>query len=274
MSFSKYKFGVTQGRLTKSSELQRFPYEAWQLEFGNASEIGISYIELLSEENFNPNNPLWSSLGRAEIKNLCKNNKLDLYSIVCDYSIAHSLIDDFENNSCAHYTKNLFPAAYDLGCNIIVLPLMEESNIDAKNMYKFKNVLEYLSNEANNQNIKICLETHLKSSDIVDLLISINKENIKAVFDTGNRVLLDEDMYSEILTLKKYLKHVHIKDKNIEGNNVILGEGLVKFKDVFSALNKINYCGSLTFETQRGTEPIKTHKFSINLCNSFINDVK
>ena len=120
MSISKYKFGVTQGRLTKSTELQRFPQEAWQLEFVNASNLGISFIELLSEKSFNPSNPLWSTSGRSEIKNLCSNNKINAYSIVCDRSIEHSLIDDFNNNSCNHYINNLFLAASDLACSIVV----------------------------------------------------------------------------------------------------------------------------------------------------------
>ena len=274
MPNNKYKFGATQGRLTKSPELQRFPSESWQLEFPNASKLGISYIELLSEKSFNPNNPLWSSSGRAELKNLCKKNKLDMHSIVCDYSLEHSIIYDYNNNSCSHHTNALFSAASDLGCDLVVLPLMDESNIDSNNMHQFIEILDFLSNEAMKHKIIICLETHLKSSEIIDLLGSINKDNIKAVFDTGNRVLYEEYLYTEILLLNKYLKHVHIKDKDIAGKSVMLGEGLVNFAEVFSALDEINYKGSLNFETQRGSDPLKTHEFSINLCNSFINDVK
>ncbi len=274
MSISKYKFGVTQGRLTKSTELQRFPQEAWQLEFVNASNLGISFIELLSEKSFNPSNPLWSTSGRSEIKNLCSNNKINAYSIVCDRSIEHSLIDDFNNNSCNHYINNLFLAASDLACSIVVLPLMEESYIDSDNMHKFSDTLNFLSNEAMKHNITICLETHLKSRDLLDLFELMNKDNIKAVFDTGNRCILDENIYSETLILNKYLKHVHIKDKDIDGNNVILGDGLANFKDFFLALNEINYSGPLVFETQRTSNPIRNHEISINLCNSFINNVK
>ena len=42
------KFGISQGRLTKSEQLQRFPSEDWQAEFYNAQKVGINFIELFT----------------------------------------------------------------------------------------------------------------------------------------------------------------------------------------------------------------------------------
>jgi len=267
------KFGVSQGRLTESNELQRFPAEAWQLEFINASKLGISFIELLTEREFNKNNPVWSNQGRKEIKDLAKANDCEIYSICVDYIINHSLLNDTNKDTLTH-VEEVFSVASELGCSIVVLPLLEKSNIEKNNMNKFKEIFMYLSDKAEDFGITICIESLLNSQDFVKFLDMLGKKNVKAVFDTGNRASFNEELYSEILILDQHIEHVHIKDKNSKGENVILGTGLVNFRDVFAALKKINYIGPLNFETTRGVNPIKTAEFHINLCNFFSNEVK
>ena len=73
------KFGISQGRLTPSDQLQRFPSEAWQLEFSNAKKIGLTFIELLTERHFNKNNPVWSSIGRQEIRGACATSGCEIF---------------------------------------------------------------------------------------------------------------------------------------------------------------------------------------------------
>jgi len=263
------KFGISQGRLTESNELQRFPYESWQDEFSNASKLNISFIELLTERKYNKNNPVWSKNGREEIKNLCAANNLEIYSICVDYIIDHSLLND--KSSTTHLEK-IFMAASELGCKIVILPLLEESNIDANNSDQFIDILNYLSDKAQESGLIICIESILNSTDLAKFLGLLNKKNVKSVFDTGNRALKTRNLYSEITILKNYIAHVHIKDKDMYGENVILGTGLVNFSEIFSALHDINYKGPLNFETTRGSDPLKTAAFHINFCNFFTDN--
>ena len=65
---------------------------------------------------------------------------------------------------------------------------------------------------------------------------------------------------------------MHILDKDMYGENVILGTGLVNFSEIFSALHDINYKGPLNFETTRGSDPLKTAAFHINFCNFFTDN--
>ena len=265
------KFGISQGRLTESNELQRFPYESWQDEFSNASKLNISFIELLTERKYNKDNPVWSENGRQEIQNLCVSNNLEIYSICVDYIIDHSLVNKEASKT---HVENIFIAASELGCRIVILPLLEESNLDANNSEKFIDVLSYLSDKAEEYGLIICIESVLNSTDLVNFLDLLNKRNIRSVFDTGNRALETSDLYSEIIILKNYISHVHIKDKDINGENVILGTGLVNFSEIFSALSEINYKGPLNFETTRGSNPLKTAAFHINFCNFFTENAE
>ena len=265
-----WKYGISQGRLTQSKELQRFPSESWQQEFYDASLLGICFIELLTERQFNKDNPVWSEAGRQEIKQIANLNNCEIYSICADYIIDHSLLDD---PSALNHLNDLLIAAHDLGCSLVILPMLEESAIDNKNMSSYVNILSYLSKKAFKYNLILCIESLLKSSNLVSFLDTVNETNLKAVFDTGNRVIETNDLRNEILILGDYIKHIHIKDKNKNGENVILGTGLVDFSEVFLGLNDINYVGALNFETTRGSNPLETAKYHINLCNFFTSEV-
>lgn len=266
------KFGVSQGRLTKSKQLQRFPSEDWQAEFFNAQKLGISFVELLTEREFNNDNPVWSTHGRQEIKDVCAATKCEIYSICIDYIINHSLLDD---RTALENVLRVFAVAGDLGCKVVIFPLLEESNLEFSNSQQFAEMFILLSAEAAKHNLMICVETLMKASDLVEFLERVNRDNVKAVFDTGNRVVIPDgnDLYDEILRLDCYIEHVHIKDKNDSGENVILGTGLVDFRTVFSALRRINYQGPLNFETTRGRDPLATAAFHMLLCKFFQDEV-
>ena len=60
------------------------------------------------------------------------------------------------------------------------------------------------------------------------------------------------------MDLGDVISHVHIKDKDLNGDNVVLGTGLVDFYSIMEALNQINYTNPLIFETHRGKDPIQT----------------
>ena len=115
--------------------------------------------------------------------------------------------------------------------------------------------------------MSLCLETILEGKDLLIVLNKLNSKNIKVVFDTGNRIAFGHKIFDDILILKDKIEHIHIKDKNMEDQNVILGTGKVNFLEVFRALKKINFTKSFTFETRRGLDPINTCKFNINFIN-------
>jgi len=268
------KFGISQGRLTSSSQLQRFPSEAWQMEFSNAEKLGITFIELLTERQFNKDNPVWSESGRREIADVCAATNREIYSICIDYIIDHSMLNDVSRATLNHVEQVLL-AAGDLGCEVVIFPLLEKSNLDLNSVDQFVDIFVELSAKASKYGLTICVESLMKANDLVAFLEKVNKDNVKAVFDTGNRVIERDghDLHGEILRLNKFIKHIHIKDKNNEGENVILGTGLVDFRSVFSALRDIDYRGPLNFETTRGRDPLETAAFHISLCEFLRNDV-
>ena len=100
-----------------------------------------------------------------------------------------------------------------------------------------------IANANEESEMVLCLETILNGDDLIFLLEALNHSNIKVVFDTGNRIAFGHNLFDDIIKLRDRIKHVHLKDKNIDNKNVLLGTGLVNFSSVFKALKTIDYRG-------------------------------
>ena len=95
-------------------------------------------------------------------------------------------------------------------------------------------------------NLVVCLETH---GDIVDtgrkaadLMAKINHPLIRFNYDTGNTYYYAKgkiDIAEDLKYGLPYIAHIHLKDINIDGNNVkytAIGEGDLDFPAIFSTL--------------------------------------
>ncbi len=269
---SNVEFGIVQGRLIQSPKdcLQWFPQENWESEFFLASAVGYNYIELIAERQHNKDNPIWTDNGIRRIKTLTERNKLSLRVVCNDYIIDHSLTGNKRNIEQA---VTLISQAKLLGIQKLILPLFEKSELTDNNFDSYKEVLREIAAAAQENNILVSLETILNGKSLLNLLEFLDHSNINCVFDTGNRIAFGHDVYSDILLLGKQIHHVHIKDKNDQNENVLLGTGKVNFYKVFESLSRIGFCGSYTFETTRGKDPVRTAKYNLQFVNYFMEEV-
>ena len=244
--------------------------DRWRDEFNTASSIGLNYIELIAEVQYNQDNPIWTDNGIKEIKQLVKDNDLTLHSLCNDYIVENSfLLEEVIQQNII-----LISQGNKLGVEKYIMPFFESSELTTDNMQEYVKPIRRVAKVANDKNIAVCLETILTGQELIELLNLINMTNVKVVYDTGNRVAFGHDLSSDIRLLGNSIAHVHIKDKNKDNINVLLGTGLVDFGSVFYALNDINYAGPYTFETTRGTDPINTAKYNMNLVNFFKSNSK
>ncbi len=264
-------FGIVQGRLTTppGNELQWFPQEEWDKEFELASKLGMHYIELIVERQHNIHNPIWDDYGIEKIKNLAGENNLILHAFCNDYIIDHCLI---KSKKVVDQTLKLIIKGKQLKLEKLIIPLFENSELTISNYKSYASALQELGDAAKENDILICLETLLSGEKLLEVIKFFDHPNIFCVFDTGNRIAYNHDIYSDILHLGDYIKHVHLKDKTNQGENVLLGTGQVNFQKVFQSLIEINYNGPYTFETTRGSNPIETAKYNLLFANFFINE--
>lgn len=263
-------YGIVQGRLSvpPTGKLQWFPQNCWEKEFEIAKKIGFDFIELLTERSFNSENPFWSVNGREKIKQISRDKGLKIYSSCADYIIDHCIYGD-DGDKVKEHLLDFLQASADLGCKVVVLPFLEESDLNIESFPKLVPILKQIASKISDFDLNICIESLLDGADLKNFLEQVNVPNVKCVFDTGNRIIKNRDLKSEILILQNWIGHVHIKDKLESGENVLLGTGNVNFNDVFIALKTIEYDGPLVFETTRGKCPLETSKYHMMLCEFF-----
>ena len=263
----KLKFGICQGRLTipKNNQLQYFPQGKWEEEIKIAKSLGYDYIELLSERQHNNENPLWSNSNPSYLKEAIYKYNLNSYSACLDYIIEHKIIDKNKiNQNNLDYTINFIKKAANVGTKLIVLPLLEASNIDKDNITTFIDYLNKTTDCAQQYNIMVTIESLENSDVLIELVDSVKNENIGVVYDTGNRALTCDKPLDEIKKLNSRIKHIHLKDIRKNIGNVPIGTGVVDFKNIFILLNDIKYNGCFSFENHRGKDPIETAIHNIN----------
>ena len=264
---SSNRFGIVQGRLTQSPPgcLQWFPQDSWQTEFDTASKIGIDYIELIAEVQHNPKNPIWTDSGVLDIKRLAKKNNLTLHALCNDYIIENHFLEE----GVISQNIDLIKQARKIGIEKYILPFFENSELSLDNMQDYIEPIRKVAKAAYDSDITVCLETILTGKELLKLLKLIDLPNVKVVYDTGNRVAFGHDLPADIILLGENIAHVHIKDKNNNNENTLLGTGLVDFESVFFAFDNIGYNGPYTFETVRGSNPVNTALYNMGLVNFF-----
>ena len=257
---SKIDLGFIQGSFNIYSFkkiLQYFPQKNWRKEFSLANKLNLSYIEYFGERNFNSKNPIWDQKSLIEICKLVKKNKLINYSFCDDYFIKNNFAN-FKNFNT--YFMKIINNLSKIKIKVYVLALFEKSALKEKKLKSYVYRLNFLSNSLKKKKIKLALETNLSVKLIKKLIKMTKSKNIFVVYDTGNRLKKNNLQYDEIIKLKNYICHFHLKDKNWKGENVVLGSGSVNFTKIFRAVKKIKYKGKFTFETNRGKNPIITMK--------------
>ena len=138
------------------------------------------------------------------------------------------------------------------------MALYEKSDLTRQNFEKYVYIINNISQRLQKARIKLGIETNLSTDYLLKFFKNIESRNSFLVYDTGNRLKKNHMQSLEILKLKKKIIHIHLKDKNFLGKNVIMGNGRVNFISIFKSLKKIAYNGNFVFETPRGEDVIIT----------------
>lgn len=275
-NFKRTNIGICQGRLTSSPEnqLQWFPGNKWKDEFKIAKELGYNYIEILAERTHNKDNPIWNKEEREKITRISNKYTIEMYSACLDYIIENSIFDGKKlSEKVIEYTKKFIDYCKAINIKIIVFPMMEESIITKNNIELVKKFINVISRKCRSLDIVMSIESNESTTIINEVLKGYKKSEVGCVYDTGNRVLRTKCMSEEINTLSNHINHIHLKDKDKDNNNVVIGTGLVNFIDVFKTLKLINYNKRLTFETNRGNHVKETAAHNIAYINFIMKEV-
>ena len=248
--------GIIQGRLTPSDGvIQKFPDGKWLAELFTARRIGFTYIEWLADASFNAENPVWTGEQLEQVREGIKSAGLVSHSLCVDHIMKRPLTIEDASEAEKRYNDllRIISNGYAFGITHVVLPFLEGASLkdNPKKTNLANEKLKRLLANLKGKNISFCVETDLNTQEHESLLRDL-PDSVGICLDTGNRTSFGFDPSEEILYWDKRLLHVHIKDKDQAGKNVLLGTGLVDFDHVFESFRQIGYSNAFTLETNRG----------------------
>ena len=275
---NNYKFLAVQGRTIPQigNSMQYFPSN-WKEEFPIISKLGFYGIEWIYDKNSEFTNPILTKNGRKEISELSKKNNVILENIVFDWFLSNPFLqkNEFAQEKNIEKFLNLMEHCADVGFKRIIFPLLDKNKMNSDN--EIISLITHFEKKIIKQldllDIEIHFETSLSPKKEKLIMTSLNHEKIKICFDMGNSASEGFDPIEVIDILDRNLGSVHIKDRKFGGSSVPIGQGDVKFQQIFYSLNKINFNGPISFQIYRNRDSnnILLLKSSLTFINEIIS---
>ena len=247
MKFFK-KIGVMQGRLCNDNIKSLSVYPKLPIkEFDLAAKLKLNHIEFITKESpyLHKENFIWNDKKINIINKIYKSKGLKSISFIDNRSSKKNI------TSLISYYKKLINQLSKAKFKIFIIPLINKSDCDKINLNILSKTLDKISQYCKKKKIMFLIETNTDFENFIKLS-KLMRNKIGIVYDTGNKYLSDNKNYTnDLILFNKYIKHIHLKDRNYKGENVILGDGKVDFPKIFKNLKFINYKGNFTIESTR-----------------------
>ena len=213
----------------------------------------LNHIELVADRVLDPRNPIWSTDGRDEIVALVESTGVEVASL-CLNEVLTSPIDEVSG----HLVKRLRPVLSNLPIRIVVVPLLEASDLRSVDRLSAVRSLLLLADHLLDDEGRVVVELGLSAIDSLRFLDSVGSPRVGLCYDVGNATAFGFDPTHELRILGSAVWHLHAKDKNASRENVRFGTGKVPFAGVFEELSLRGFDGLVTMEATRGNDPFIT----------------
>ena len=122
--------------------------------------------------------------------------------------------------------------------------------------------MKELGDYAKGKGVTVLMETHgdvVHSEDIETIMRGVEQPEVGLVWDMVNMWSVTREPMAEVYgRLKKYVRHTHIKDLKIEGDEelpALLGKGDTPIFEAIDILAKNKYKGYFSFEWEKLWHP-------------------
>ena len=270
------KVGVMQGRLLHKYQgrYQAHPKDYWQDEFKTAKEIGLNCIEFILDFTDSELNPLLAKNGPEEILHISEKTGIDVITICADYFMEAPLHSEDLNVSLQSQKVliRLLNNAQKLGVTDIVLPCVDQSSLQGQvAVERFIKSLSPIVEIAEDNEINLSLETDLSPQLFVELLDRFNSNRISVNYDIGNSAALGYNPIEELEVYGDRITDIHIKDRELGGKSVLLGQGNANFDSFFNKLREFNYQGPFIMQAYRDDEGVDIFKEQLAWIKPLLN---
>ena len=248
-----------QGRLSPpvDGKIQAFPASCWQAEFETAKLNGFSLMEWTLDQDGLYQNPLLTTSGQVEIRELCQTHGIAIPSLTGDCFMQspfwkapgqarEALLQDF---------RAVARACSAVGIRMMVVPLVDNGRIESREQEDLLVImLQQESGFLAAQNVKLVFESDFGPAELARFMARLDPARFGVNYDIGNSASLGMDPVAEISAYGERILNVHIKDRVLGGTTVPLGTGNAQFDQVFAALARFAYQGTYILQTARASD--------------------
>jgi hexulose-6-phosphate isomerase len=255
----KDRLGYMQGRLVDpiDGKIQAFPQSQWRDEFPIAQQLDVRLMEWTLDDHRLEDNPLCTSAGQAEIRQLSARYGLRVSSITgdCFMQAPFWKSQGSEQSLLLKKLDITIAAAASLGAMHIVIPLVDNGHLDnAEQSHALHRLLIQRHATLQAQNVHIAFESDLAPTALRDFLEDFPADRFGINYDIGNSASLGYDPEQEMQAYAPRVTNVHVKDRKLGGTTVPLGTGAAKMKEVLQGLSDARYAGNFILQTARAAD--------------------
>ena len=214
-------------------------------------------------------NPFWSNKSLNDIKKNISQIKFKKIILCDNYTVENLFIE----KKTEQYLINLIDRLSFFKDSKLIIPIVSKKLFLEKIFNKHTILISRLLDYSKNKKVNLSFEIDTNIKIIKKFCKKFSNNKLFAItYDTGNAFLFNKNFYTEINSIKNAINHIHLKDRDFFGNNVVLGQGKIKFDLFFKNLNTPkNYNGTITFETNRGNDPISTANSNYTIIRNLLS---
>jgi len=216
--------------------------------FARAKRLGFAGIEVVLADGELESGERLERLVRAKVS-----SSLAVPSLVLG---AHSTRGGLANADSAvaerasDDVRRALDWAAELGADVVLVPFFARGEIfDDADLDRAAAAFRPLCTLAGERGVTLCYEGTLPAERVQHLAEHVGSSAFGCYFDLANAVRFGLDSATEIRTLGRLIRRVHLKDAGTRPGRCRPGLGLVDFVESATALREIGYEGWLVLET-------------------------
>lgn len=248
-----------QGRLSPmvDERIQAFPWNTWKEEFEIGGRNGFGLMEWTLDHARLAENPLLTSGGQSEIRELCRRHGILIPSLTgdCFMQAPWWKADPEQRVMLQREFDVVANACADVGITTIVVPLVDNGRlVSCAEEDALVNHLERRSAFLAGRGLRVVFESDYPPAELARFIDRLDPALFGINYDMGNSAAAGLIAAEELRAYGHRVTNVHVKDRVLGGATVPLETGNTDFTGVFAALGRLGYTGNYILQTARATD--------------------